>query len=226
MASKASPSFPLKTNPPPNFFSDYSVVLSVSLQDAFSTLGTSAGLERVCRLSKLCSAFELTQRDKVLLPLATYPDGKVLRDVGVRTTSTTVGTQTEDATGQGHIITRQHFTMEETVPLIFGLLKNKVQLTGTLSWDESALSALSATSSSPASNNLEALYETVSNGGIVVWKLRTFSQEGDDPNKTRVTERIEGSAPFLLKWIVQSEATKAHRCVLLLINGQNIESRF
>jgi len=211
MASNTSSSFPLKTHPPPNFFSDYSVVLSVSLQGAFAILGTSAGHERVCRLSKLCTAFELTQRDKVVLPLATYPDGKALRDVGVRTTSTTVGTQTEDATGQGYIITRQHFTMEETVPLIFGLLKSKVQLTGTLSWDESALSALSATSPSPASNTLEALYETVSDGGIVVWKLRTFSQEGDDPNKTRVTERIEGSAPFLLKWIVQSEAVKAHR---------------
>ena len=82
------------------------------------------------------------------------------------------------------------------------MFKSKVQLTGTLSWNDS-------TALSPRTP--EALYETVSNGGIVVWKLRTFFQEGDDPNKTRVTERIEGWAPFLLKRIVQSEAAKAHR---------------
>lgn len=146
------------------------------------------------------------------LPLATFPEGKKLCDMGVRTTPTTVGTQVEVPSEQGSTITRQHFTMEETVPLFFGTFKSKVQLTGTLSWDDSALSAAS---SSPSSRTLEALYESASNGGIVVWKLRTFSQEGDDPNKTRVTERIEGWAPFLLKRIVQSEATKAHRCVVL-----------
>jgi len=197
MASSTLPSLTPKTDPPPNFFSDYSVVLSVSLQDAFTTLGTSEGHERVCRLSKLCSGFELFQRDELALP-----EGKKLCDVGVRTIPTTVGTQAEVPS----TINRQHFTMEESVPLFFGMFKSKVQLTGTLSWDGSALStALS-------SRTPEALYETVSNGGIIVWKLRTFSQEGDDPNKTRVTERIEGWAPFLLKWIVQSEATKAHRC--------------
>lgn len=223
MASNNLPSLPLKTDPPPNFFSDYSVVLSVPLQDAFTTLGTSEGHERVCRLSKLCSGFELFQRDEVTLPLATFPEGKKLCDVGVRTTPTTVGTQAEvPLSEQGSTITRQHFTMEETVPLFFGMFKNKVQLTGTLSWDDSALSAASP---SPSSRTLEALYETVSNGGIVVWKLRTFSQEGDDPNKTRVTERIEGWAPLLLKGIVQSEATKAHMCVLYLINEQNVELR-
>ena len=209
MASNNLPSLPLKTDPPPNFFSDYSVVLSVPLQDAFTTLGTSEGHERVCRLSKLCSGFELFQRDELTLPLTTFPEGKKLCDVGVRTTPTTVGTQAEVPSEQGSTITRQHFMMEETVPLLFGIFKGKVQLTGTLSWDDSALSA---TSPSPSSHTLEALYETVSNGGIVVWKLRTFTQEGDDPNKTRVTERIEGWAPLLLKWIVQSEATKAHRC--------------
>jgi hypothetical protein len=160
----------------------------------------------------------------VVLPLATYPEGKALYDVGVRTASTTVGT--EDAKGQESTITRQHFKMEETVPLIFGLFTSKVQLTGTLSWDESALASLSSAPSLPASNTLEALYETVSNSGIVVWKLRTFSQEGDDPHKTRVTERIEGSAPFLLKWIVQDEAAKAHRWVFPIIDQRDVESQF
>ncbi|KIM39907.1 hypothetical protein M413DRAFT_187312 [Hebeloma cylindrosporum] len=213
MASNPLPSSPPKTDPPPNFFSDYSVVLSVPLQEAFTTLWTSEGHERVCRLSKLCSGFELFQRDELALPLATFPEGKKLRDMGVRTTSTpaTVETQAEVPSGKGSVITRQHFMMEETIPLLFGTFAKKVRLTGTLSWDESAFSAFSAASPSPSSCTLEALYETVSNGGIVVWKLRTFSQEGDDPNKTRVTERIEGWAPTLLKWIVQNEATKAHR---------------
>ncbi|KDR76105.1 hypothetical protein GALMADRAFT_225797 [Galerina marginata CBS 339.88] len=215
----SSPTQPLKTNPPPNFFSDYSVVLSVPLKDVYTTLGTTAGHERVCKLSKLCSGFELLEKDAVELPTPRYPEGNKLKDVGVRTA---VPTDENGAAGQSNgapRITRQHFTMEETVPLLFGMFKSRVLLKGTLSWDESVLSSISTPSpqtepsSANAENDIElhALYETMSDGGIIVWKLRTFTPEAGDPTKTRVTERIEGWAPMLLRPIVQSETLKGHR---------------
>ncbi|KAF8150089.1 hypothetical protein B0H34DRAFT_785290 [Crassisporium funariophilum] len=202
-----SATLPLKTNPPPNFFSTYSVVLHVPLRDAYETLGTAAGHERVCRLSKLCSGLELLEKDKVTLPVQNYPEGMTLGDVGVRTASAMA-----ESPDSVKVVTRQHFKLEETVPLLFGTFKTKVLLDGTLTWDDSVLSSSSSTGTD---DPVEALYESVSNGGIVVWKLRTFQRvpnEGEGAtDQTRVTERIEGWAPALLRFIVQSEATKAHR---------------
>ncbi|KAF8910587.1 hypothetical protein CPB84DRAFT_1930087 [Gymnopilus junonius] len=210
----ADSSIPLaKTDPPPNFFSDYSVVLSVPLKRRH---------ERVCRLSKLCAEFKLLEKDAVDLPVPAHPDGKTLKDVAVRTSVATAGvdgSRNQDEQGGGIQITRQHFTMEETVPLLFGLLKSKVLLTGTLSWDDSVLSSSSSEPSSETESSdnqddspLYALYESIASGsGLVVWKLRTFTKEVGDPEKTRVTERVEGWAPKLLRAIVQNETTKGHR---------------
>ncbi|KAF9563208.1 hypothetical protein CPC08DRAFT_706136 [Agrocybe pediades] len=207
-------SFPAKTNPPPNFFVQNSVVLPVSLKEAYTTLGTAAGHERVCRISKLCTAFELKEQDIVELPVPSYPDGLLLKDAAVRTATSTVtkSDQLQDRPLQKPTITRQHFTMEETIPLFFGMLKSKVLLTGTLSWDNNAISALST--GSKHDEEIYALYESISDGGLVVWKLRAFTVEGGDPNKTRVTERIEGWAPAWLRAIVQKEAEKSHRAHL------------
>jgi len=216
-----SASLPSKTNPPPNFFVQNSVVLPVSLKEAYTTLGTSAGHERVCRLSKLCTAFELKEKDVVELPIPSYPDGLLLKDVSVRT-FTLEGETTavlDSSTREGEnkpTLTRQHFTMVETVPLFFGMFRSKVILTGTLSWDNDALATLSSDSGNEENHEIYALYESISDGGLVVWKLRTFTVEDGDPLKTRVTERIEGWAPTLLRAIVQKEAEKAHRCVCKL----------
>lgn len=221
----ASPPLSAKTNPPPNFFSDYSVVLSVPLTEAYAVLGTSAGHERVCRLSKLCTDFKLLEQDVVDLPIPAYPEGKTLKDAAVRTSVVTTGVN-ESRDQEEHCgtrITRQHFKMEESVPLLFGMFKSKVLLTGTLSWDESVLTSPSSDSGPERSSKQMAsdseddgaryaLYESIASGsGIVVWKLRTFTREGGDPSKTRVTERIEGWAPKLLRVIVQSATTEGHR---------------
>ncbi|KIY64988.1 hypothetical protein CYLTODRAFT_401084 [Cylindrobasidium torrendii FP15055 ss-10] len=86
---------------------------------------------------------------------------------------------------------RLHWKMTESIPVVFGLAKFPVHLNGTLTWDEA--------------NNI-ALYESTT-GLILVWKLRVFEEvEGG----TRVTETIQGKAPFLLRSKVQSDASKGH----------------
>lgn len=208
-----SASQPAKTNPAPNFFSTYSVILPVNLQTAYRIFGTAAGHNRVCNLSKLCANLELLEKDEVILPVPGYPEGRRLSEAGVRAASAT--TASDDGlttnTGRSKTLTRQHFVLEETVSIVFGLFKKKVKIVGTLTWDDSVLSSSSASSSgddSPA----EALYESLSDsGGVLVWKLRTFEKMDGEPDKTRVTERIEGWAPALLRSIVQNVTTVEHQ---------------
>jgi len=233
MSSSLRPSLPLKTNPSPNFFADYSVVLPASLKEAYAILGTSAGHERVCRLSKLCSGFELFEKDQVELPVPSYPDGKTLNEVGVRLASASAKVEENGDQGEvktGSIVTRQHFKMEETIPVLFGMFKTTVLLTGTLSWDDAALPSLSSASEtipSPESEaplskedvTLHALYESISDSGIMVWKLRTFTPHKGDPTKTKITENIEGWAPTLLRSLVQSETLKAHKAHMELYHN-------
>ena len=202
-----SASQPAKTNPAPNFFSTYSVILPVNLQTAYKIFGTAAGHNRVCHLSKLCANLELHGKDEVILPVPDYPEGRKLSEVGVRTASATTGSTTSTKT-----LTRQHFLLEETVSLVFGLYKKKVKIVGTLTWDDSVLSSSSASSPSGDDSPVEALYESLSDsGGILVWKLRTFEKVDGEPDKTRLTERIEGWAPALLRPIVQNVTTVEHQ---------------
>ena len=197
-----SASHPAKTNPAPNFFSTYSVILPVNLQTAYRIFGTAANHNRVCHLSKLCANLELLEKDEVILPVPDYPEGRKLSEVGVRTASATTASD-----GSTKTLTRQHFVLEETVSLVFGLFKKTVKIVGTLTWDDSVLSSSSG-DDSPA----EALYESLSDsGGVLVWKLRTFEKVDGEPDKTKVTERIEGWAPALLRSIVQNVTTVEHQ---------------
>jgi hypothetical protein len=197
-----SASQPAKTNPTPNFFSTYSVILPVNLQTAYRIFGTAVGHNRVCHLSKLCSNLQFLEKDEVTLPVPDYPEGKKLSEVGVRTASATT---LSDA--KTKILTRQHFALEETIPIFFGFYKKQVKIVGTLTWDDSVLS-----SSSEDDSPVEALYESLSDsGGVQVWKLRTFEKVDGKPDETRMTERIEGWAPALLKSIVQNVVTGAHQ---------------
>ncbi|KAF8808676.1 hypothetical protein BYT27DRAFT_7163924 [Phlegmacium glaucopus] len=197
-----------KTKPAPNFFSTYSVIVPVNLQTAYKVFGTAEGHDRVCHLSKLCANLELLEKDEITLPVPDYPEGRRLGDVGVRTASATTAN-----TGDSKTLTRQHFVLEETVSMIFGLFKKKIKIVGTLTWDDSVLSPSTAPSASSSKDNspVEALYESLSeSGGVLVWKLRTFETVDGEPDKTRVTERIEGWAPTLLRPIVQGVTTVEH----------------
>ena len=88
------------------------------------------------------------------------------------------------------------------------MFKKKVKIVGTLTWDDSVLSS----SPSSGDDSVEALYESLSDSsGVLVWKLRTFEKVDGEIDKTRVTERIEGWAPALLRSIVQNVTTVEHR---------------
>ena len=207
-----SASHPPKTNPTPNFFSTYSVVVPVSLQTAYMMLGTAAGHGHVCRLSKLCTSFELLEMDEVSLPVPNYPEGKKLSDVGVRTAIAT-SSDPDAKTGSAKTLKRQHFAMELTIPIIFGFFKKKVKVVGTLTWDDSVLSPSSpAEPSFEGDSPAEALHESLSDsGGIVIWKLRTFDKVYGEPKKTRITERIEGWAPSWLRSMAQDHLVTEHQ---------------
>lgn len=80
-----SASQPAKTNPAPNFFSTYSVILPVNLKTAYRIFGTAEGHNRVCHLSNLCANIELLEKDEVIPPVLDYPDseGRRLSEVGI-----------------------------------------------------------------------------------------------------------------------------------------------
>ncbi|KAG6862480.1 hypothetical protein C0995_000026 [Termitomyces sp. Mi166 len=170
----------------PNFSSDYVVVLDHSLADVFTVIGTSAGHERVTRLSEMCSGFELLDADTVAIDQAFS-----LKDVSVRTA---FSAGNED-TSMPRLLPRQFFSLQETVPMIFGFLKARVSLVGTLTWDE---------------ESKIALYESKTKSGleVLVWKLRVF--EKLEENKTKVTETIRGKCPVWVKSTVQSQTRSGH----------------
>jgi hypothetical protein len=172
-----------------NFSSDYSVILDHPIDEVFSVIGTSKGHERTTRLSGFCSGFELQHLDTVYIPKTTS-----LIDTHVRTLASSVpSVDNPHPESPVRHIDRQFFTLQEKVPVMFGLIHATVNLSGTLSWDEGAK---------------VALYESKTDSGILVWKSRVFEDMGE--NKTRVSESIKGKCPSLLKSIVQSQTLKGH----------------
>ncbi|KAJ3840834.1 hypothetical protein F5878DRAFT_532872 [Lentinula raphanica] len=177
----------------PNFSSTHTITLAHPISQVFPILGTVHGHERVCRLSKLCTHFELgdSDTDSILAGAAlaeshvrTLPSSEEMPDTGSDSVAATRTTRT---------LARQSFTMTETIPLFLGLLKTDVVLRRMLTWDEDAR---------------VALYESESSSGVRVWKVRMFEEVG--VSTTRVSERIEGLCPRWMRWIVQREAEKGH----------------
>lgn len=176
----------LKTSYPEsfNFHSEYSVVIDHPISTVFPVLGHGHQAERMVRLSDLCTDFQLFDKDLVVTP-----NSAPLIESRVRTASSSTSSEG---------LPRQYLRLQETVSLIFGL-NVKVEIVGTQTWDEDAKMAL---------------YETVTDQGIMVWKVRVFKEiEDDGKKKTSVMETINGSCPWWMKLIVQRETSKAHRCV-------------
>lgn len=171
---------------PPNFTSTHVVELEHPIDKVYSTLAPGDCMERVVRLSALCSDFSLVSADRVAL-------SEPLSQTRVRTLSASPpGAAPEEGK---RLLPRQFFSYEETVPIAGGLVKHKVRLAGSQTWDDEAR---------------VAVYETVGEDmGIVVWKLREFEEL--ESGRTRVKERIEGSCPGWTKWIVQRQTVKLHQ---------------
>lgn len=189
----------------PNFFSNHSVVIDRPIDTVFPIIATSEGHERVTRLSGLCSGFELLQADSLPISPATSLADAHARDLPAS------GSAVEDAGDVSDVrhLPRQYFTLTETIPILFGLIKISVHLSGTLTWDE---------------QEKLALYESSSDSGIAVWKLRRFEEvEG---GKTKVNEEIRGNSPWWLKGFVQHATTKSHMCVISLVaHGRSTPAR-
>jgi hypothetical protein len=174
----------------PNFDAEHSVTLSYPLSTVFPALGHGDKIEASFRLSDLASGFDLLKADTVALSRSLPLARAAIRTIPASDT----------ATKDERLLPRQHFLLEETVPVIFGLIKTKVQIYGTLTCDEEAK---------------VALYESFTDGsGIQVWKLRKFEeiQEGEE-KKTMVRERIEGVCPKWIRGFVESTTRDALKCV-------------
>lgn len=167
----------------PNFSSDYSVIVNHPIAEVFLTIGTAKGHERVTRLAELTTACALQKADAVAIP-----QSLTLSEVAVRTLP-----DHHNFVPPVRKLPRQFWTLTETIPLIFGLARTEVHIAGTLTWDDEAKLAL---------------YESLASFGVLVWKLRVF--EEIDENTTRITEKIRGKCPFLLKGIVQRQASASH----------------
>ncbi|KAF9010050.1 hypothetical protein BDQ17DRAFT_1388070 [Cyathus striatus] len=170
----------------PNFFAENSVTIDQPISKVLEVLGDSTGFERVTRLSGLCTGFELLERDEVALSAP-------LSEVTLRFEAAhNLGDELQPG---ARLVPRQHFQLEETIPLAFGWFNSKVKLCGTFSWDP---------------ENRNVLYESTGGQGIRIWRFRTF-EEVEEGKKVKVRERIEGVCPAWLKWIVQSTTTVKHK---------------
>lgn len=91
---------------------------------------------------------------------------------------------------------RQFFRMEETIPLLFGLFYHSVNVFACQTWDEASKTSL---------------YESVTQQGIIIWKLRTMEEiEVDGAMKCRVTEDMRGFSPWMMKMLVERMAVRTH----------------
>ncbi|KAJ6585206.1 hypothetical protein B0H19DRAFT_886580, partial [Mycena capillaripes] len=181
----------------PNFTSEHSVVLPHALGVVFDKLGNGETVEASVRLSDLCSTFRLTTHDRVALS-----EEQSLREVRARGLSAApASVEGEGGDAGKRTLPRQFFVLQEVVPMLGGLYRHTVTIAGCLTSDRA--------------RNM-ALYETSAAGGILIWKLRTFEElpaedsEGGGGVKTKVSERVEGRAPMLLRGIVEKETRRAH----------------
>ncbi|KAJ7044650.1 hypothetical protein C8F04DRAFT_1069062 [Mycena alexandri] len=161
----------------PNFSHQNSVTINQPLSVVWPVLGTNEGLGKWILLESIASNFSTQTLDTVNV------NGNL--EDAVHLAPAAQG-------GQG--FPRQAFTFTETVKIIPGLSFTDipVQLTGTFTWD--------------ATRNV-SLYETTNGSGILVKKVRTFSESN---GVTTVSEQINGQCPFLEQPIVQLTTTSAH----------------
>jgi hypothetical protein len=174
-----------------NFGSTYSVILDYPLDQVYSKLAYPENIRAVIELSSFAGEFKLLDSDHVKLTVASGADSARFR--------TAPPVQGLNCGMDAHVLSRQFFTFVETVPIAFGLAHRHVQLAGSQVWDD-------------ASHTI--IYETVGQAsGIIIWKLRQFEALDDAPSRTRVSERIEGHCPALIKAIVEHTTRKGHRFV-------------
>ena len=171
----------------PNFSAENSIKLSFPISQVMKELATGESLEQVARLSGLCTFFQIGSTDFIDPPF----DDKSLQDVHATATLPPVENSQQGA------LPRTHFEMEETIPVLGGIIKNKVSIKGVQTFQ---------------STKHCCLYESFAEKqSIKIWKLREFESVGE--NETIVKERIRGQCKGWMKIIVESECRKSHKYV-------------
>lgn len=185
----------------PNFSAVHSVTIARPLAEVFATLGTASAHAAVCRLSALCTNIDIEQRDFV-----TLAPGETLHG------SSFIGKpEAPVGDGRGDCAHRQHFTLEETVPVLYGLLQSKITVRGTLTWIQPSEELLR--SGGPVYSVYES--QVVGGLGIKIYRLREMQAivtEGASGAEevTEVTEYLYGVGPSYLKWLIAKEAVTKH----------------
>jgi ubiquinone biosynthesis protein COQ9 len=187
----------------PNFSTTHSVIIERQLIYVVEKLGKPEAHEEVVRLSDLCTGYQNLDKDVVELD-----QGKTIKDSSVLQKAAVKGEA--GATSTSSIANRQHFLLEETVPVLFGLIKSKVNLRGVFTWvdtpEESYFSG----------GPIYALYESEVIGGLAIriWRLRKMEEVDSEVHHgekaTKVTETLHGVGPSYLKWFIAKEAETKH----------------
>lgn len=160
-----------------NFTSEHSITLAYPLDRCMQVLASPESLEPVMALNSLARNIQIS-KPECIAPASL----RETRDTQLLPTAT-----------EG--IERTAFSMEEMVPLLFGLYTRTVVIKGVQTWDKEQQCCL---------------YESQAHGpDVTIHKLREFADLGG--GKTQVKERIEGLCSKYLKGIVEKECRNAHQ---------------
>ena len=184
----------------PNFSAEHYVIIPKPLSEVFEKLGTASAHAEVCRLSSLCTAINLKEKDTVALA-----SGKSIENSDFLRTP---ASSPEELEAASKVAYRQHFNLEETIPVVFGLIKSKVTIRGTLTWTQPE--ALALESGGP----VYAVYESEVIGGLAIriYRLRKLeAAEAGESSATKVTEFLYGVGPSYLNFLIAKEAVVKHR---------------
>ena len=170
-----------------NFTSDYSIVIDHPISEVFPVLGHGDKMKEVVLLYDSCPEYVYLECNRVPKP-------------SWEPTPPANFTPSAPALPEGDpqpSIPRQMFRLYEEVHIFPGLTK-RIEINGAQVWDDDAK---------------VVLYESSTEMGVHVWKLRKFEEiDGDNGKKvTKVTENIYGKCSWWLKSIVQSETRRGHR---------------
>lgn len=173
-----------------NFSSEYEVTLNEECESVFAKLGQGSTLEESVRLSDLCRGFQLLSEDSV-----DFSSEQSLHATACRCLEAVPDTSVQPASDHRRL-ERRFFWLQEAVPILpFGLYDHMVTIGGCLTSDKA--------------NNL-ALYESSADGGILIWKLRTFTPS-EDGRSTRIKEVIKGKSGKWIRGLVEKETRRAHK---------------
>lgn len=170
-----------------NFTSEYSVTINHPISKVWPVLGHGDTMKDVVLLYDNCPEFNYLEKDRVPRPSwEPVPPANFSRNAP---------TLNDDDTNPS--IPRQFFRLYEEVHVLPGVTR-RIEINGAQVWDDEAKIAL---------------YESATEMGIVVWKLKKFEEVDEESGHkaTKITEHIHGKCSWWLKVIVQSETRRGHK---------------